>query len=144
MLRDLLWLLIHYPVVVREKIQDIDPNIISENRNILYVMAMLMEGKSLTDILENIGDDSFKKLMLHQALEEDRYHNDDIDSAVDQIVNRFRVKHLAIQIRQQQNLISELNNNGDVFALIEAMSHQQSLRSEYEKLHNQIQSINSL
>ena len=105
---------------------------------------MLMEGKSLTDILENIGDDSFKKLMLHQALEEDRYHNDDIDSAVDQIVNRFRVKHLAIQIRQQQNLISELNNNGDVFALIEAMSHQQSLRSEYEKLHNQIQSINSL
>ena len=143
-LRDLLWLLIHYPSHVREHIQEIDPKIISNDRNILFAIAMLMQGKPVPDILENISDQSLKKLLLHQSMEIELYNNDDVEDALAQIVKRFKVKHLSIQIRQQQNLISELNNSGDVFALIEAMKQQQSLRSEYEKLHNHIQSINSL
>jgi DNA primase len=143
-IRDLLWFLIHYPVVVREQLSAIDPTIISENRNILFVIAMLMQGKNVSDVLDNITDDSLKKLLLHQSVEETRYQNEEVEEAVRQIVNRFQIKHLKDEIRHQQNEITDLNNNGEVFELIEAMNRLQSLRSDYEKLHNQIQSINSL
>ncbi len=90
-LRDLLWLLVHFPDRVGPVVQTGDPALISDSHAFLDCIAALLQGQPLTVAMEATRDEALRALLASVAATDGLYEEDRAEQATHQILARLEL-----------------------------------------------------
>ena len=142
-IRDLLWLLIHYPQTTISELQTIDPELIKGEPRIpqsaLLTIALLIQGSSVSEVISECHDQSLIKTLHYLSVEVHRYPEDSAADAALQIINRMKLRNYQVQLNALQGELSRLSSLGDVHGVLQITKEQQSIRMKVQELYDQVQ-----
>ncbi len=92
--KDLFWLVIHYPDTAVPLVAAFDPDLFSSRLDVKECMAGLLEGRSLAAVLEDLPDTELCRVLREASANEDLYTEEHVDRAVRQILARLELKDI--------------------------------------------------
>ena len=141
LLRDLLWLCIHMMDSIRAVVQEIQPDDISENEEILFVLAQFLMGKDVHEIVASLEqNDLLRRLLMELLMEEQLYTEEQSPLAAKQIILRIGLTRTEQKFREKQQQISEMDVNQDVHQYLSLLQELQTLRQAMEEKRSLIAS----
>ena len=98
-LNHLLWMLVHHADRVAPLLADADPELLTERPSARHAMGLLLEGRPLAEVIEEVDDPEVARVLRHLAGESKRYEPDQVERAAGQILRGFRRREIEIQLR---------------------------------------------
>ena len=141
LVRDLIWLLIHFPSFVRPLLEALEPTSISTNNDLLFVMGLFMEGHSVTEVIENVSNENIRSMLLQLSVLDDLYVEEDISKAVPQIIDRIRLSNLKKLLLVQQRELSQRSPDTDMMSYLVSLKQLQKTRREMEVLQQNVRDL---
>lgn len=141
LLRDLLWLCIHQMDAIQSYLQEIKPEEISTNPDVLFVVAQFLMGKDANDIVRSLEERSIlRRILMELLMEEQLYTEQQALPSAKQIILRMGLKRREQEFREKQRLVSEMDVNQDVHQYLSLLQDLQTLRKEIDEQRSQISS----
>ena len=139
LLRDLLWLCIHQIDIIRTYLVEIKPDEISENQDLVYIVARFLQGDNVQDIIASLTEqEMLRRLLMELLMEEQLYNESQALPAAQQIVLRMKLRKMEKDFLEKQQKISELSIDHDVHQHLSLLQELQNLRKDIEKQRNTI------
>ena len=139
LLRDLLWLCIHQIDIIRPYLVEIKPDEISENQELVYIVARFLQGDGVHEIISSLEEqDTLRRLLMELLMEEQLYNEKQALPAAEQIVLRMKLQKLERDFLEKQQVLSELSINHDVHQHLSLLQELQTLRKDIETQRNLI------
>jgi len=139
LLRDLLWLCIHQIDIIRTYLVEIKPDEISENQELVYIVARFLQGDNVQDIIASLTEqEMLRRLLMELLMEEQLYNESQALPAVQQIILRMKLRKMEKDFLEKQQKISELSIDHDVHQHLSLLQELQTLRKDIEKQRNTI------
>ncbi len=98
-LNHLLWMLVHYPDRVAPLLVEANPETLTDRASARHAMGLLLDGRGLADVIEEVDDPELARVLRHLAGESKRYEADQIERAAGQILRGFRRREIELQLR---------------------------------------------
>jgi DNA primase len=98
-LNHLLWLLLHHPDQVTPVLVEANPEALTDRLTARHAMALLMEGRPLADVIEEVGDPDVARVLTHLAGDSKRYEAEHAARATRQILGKLRDREIEVQLR---------------------------------------------
>ena len=143
MFNDLFWLVIHYPDAMLNSFGDLQnpkvllqreaSNVLTPDLEELMVFGRLLSGEQLSEFLQDLNSDQLRKMLLQQAMEEEKYSAEYAPLAAEQLRLRFEMEVLHTKIVQIQAQISQISST-DTAGLLELLTSLQENRKKYEEV----------
>jgi DNA primase len=101
-LNHLLWVLLHFPSISIPLLIDQvkDPEMVSDRRSALIAIGLLMEGKSLPEVIDSVNDDDLAHILRAVSAKEGLYKEEQVAGAVSQIVARMEEKRIRGELQR--------------------------------------------
>jgi len=135
--RDLLWLLIHYPQAVTPMLTNLDPELVSERLDTRMVVARLLAGEPIVSIVANCADPGLRTLLSELSARENVFPKDSVALATKQLAARLSLngvdRHLACVGRDISTCSPDLDRTR-YFELLRERGGLQRQRSELMKV----------
>ncbi|MEC7987827.1 MAG: hypothetical protein VX278_21855, partial [Myxococcota bacterium] len=139
LLRDLIWLSIHHPEEVRPLLDDFNPSLISVNPQILLLLARLMQGVSINDILKDMeAQEEMRRLLLEMVMLNDLYEAEKVTFATKQILLRMELGSLERSLSQKQHDLSLVDIQTDINQYLTLLQELQRLRVQIDEQRRKI------
>ena len=125
-LNQLFWLLIHHHDLVAPEIviADPDPHVITDYEPAQLAFAMLMKGEPITAVMDFVGDENIRRVLVAAASKETLIPAANAKNAVRQNLDSLLILQIDQQLQELQTEIAACNNVSDTssyFSLIEKL-----------------------
>jgi DNA primase len=114
-LNHLLWMLVHFPERVTPILVQADPEALTDRPSARRAMALLLEGRLLPDVLEDVDDPELARVLRHLAGDAKRYEADQVERAAWQILRGFRRREIELQLRELNARLSAVDPASEEF-----------------------------
>ena len=143
---DLFWLTIHFPEETLSAFDDIeDPNalhvihfgvpvaVLSTNFEEISMFGRLLQGESLQEVLQDIAQESFRKMLLKQSLTSELFAEENAGAAAKNLRDRLEMSACWAKIKIVTADLKKISPS-DQTKWLEQLTLLQNLRSTYEDL----------
>jgi DNA primase len=96
-LNHLLWLLLHHPEQVAPVLVEADPETLTDRLTARHAMALLLEGRTLAEVIEEIDDPDVSRVLTHLAGDAKRYEAEHAVRATRQILGKLLDREIEVQ-----------------------------------------------
>ena len=136
---DLLWLCIHQMDLIRSTLQEVHPDFISKNQDILYLFALFLQGHTIHEILASMEErDMLRRLLMELMMKGDLYEQSQAQKATKQILDKLILSALEEKFRTTQKSLSEMDAEHDLHKYLSLLQEFQDLRTQIEAQRNKI------
>ena len=149
---DLFWLTIHFPEETLRAFEDIenpeDLHVIhfgvptaqlSGNDEEINVFARLLQGEVLEDVLQDIAQENFRKMLLSQSMTVDLFAEESAGDAAENLRNRLEMDACWSKIKVVSANVKRISPQEQT-KWLEQLTLLQNLRSTYEELNRKVNS----
>jgi DNA primase len=114
-LNHLLWLLIHHPDQVTPVLLEANPEALTDRLSARRAMALLMEGRKLAEVIEEIDDPDVARVLTHLVGDSKRYEADQAERAARQILGKFRDREIEVELRDLNDKLASFAPGSEEF-----------------------------
>ena len=109
----LLWLVVHFPTQVGPVLAETDPDIITDRREVLEALALLMSGAPVSEVADRTSDRDLARVLIAVAARMDEYQEEAAKSAASEIVSRMELARVEAEITSKNAQIAHCITCGD-------------------------------
>ena len=149
---DLFWLTIHFPEETLHAFEDIEnpedlhvihfgvpTSQLSGNDEEISVFARLLQGEVLEDVLQDIAQENFRKMLLSQSMTSDLFAEESASDAAMNLRNRLEMDACWSKIKVVSANVKRISPKEQT-KWLEQLTLLQNLRSTYEELNRKVNS----
>ena len=130
----LLWLLVHYPDHVAPVLAEVDPDVITDRRDLLRVMVRLGEGVPLTAVLDAVDDPELARHLIAISARPTEYEEEQAESVTVRLIAALELPRVEARLRAVNGQIAVALTSGDKTSYASLKAELSSLNARHHEL----------